>query len=296
MFDVTKDASYILKMRLGSLDEPEDIRAGIIMTLESMLASPIGWQRGDLLQVIRNYYRVGLFKEGDAVEAYFRRISPITFLNPYDARDEGEHLRTKYYYEDKWHRYEEYRKLKTIFPQLVPKSATIYSSNRTKQTKGYLKLRATAEAEGFVFEPLNPYHYCRRKHSRVEFISKFDLLNTRHPMIEYLDCTVHADGKCNGRDEFGNFCIYPCMGGRPLCWKSEINSIPFLSDAILLVHRHGSADVSYLQRIMNLSEHQAIILHDNLLKLGIIENRYNSGHYGPKQILEKTISQYAMIE
>lgn len=295
MFDVTKDASYILKMHLSATDDEEDIRDGTIKTLEAMLASPVGWRRGDMLQVIRNYYRVGLFAEGDAVEAYFRRTSPDTFLNPYDERDEGTHLSTKYYYEDKWHRYEEFRKLKEKFPDLAPNTATVYSSNRTKQTKSYLKLRAAAEESGFVFEPFEPYHFCRRKACRVQFISKHDLLDQRHPVWEYIECEIHARKDCDGHDEYGNLCIFPCMGSRPLHWKLNIRITPKLSDAILLVHSHGSADVSYLQRIMGISERQAIDLQRKMLRLGIIENRYNSGHYGPRQILEKTIMKYADI-
>ena len=248
-----------------------------------------------MLQVIRNFYRVGLFEEGDAVEAYFRHITPATFLNPYDERDEGDHLRTKYYFEDKWHRYEEYRKLKELFPSLVPNTATGYSSNRTKQTKSFQKLRSIAEGSGFVFEPLEPYHYCRRIHSRVEFICKYDLLDTRHPMIEYLDCKIHAQLKCDGHDEYGNRCIYPCMGSRPLYWAMNIGSVQRLSEAILLVHRHGCADASFLQRMMSISEQQSTMLQRYMIRLGIIENRNNSGNYGPSQTLERTISQYATI-
>ena len=182
-----------------------------------------------------------------------------------------------------------------MFPDLAPNTATVYSSNRTKQTKGYLKLRSIAEASGFVFEPLKPYHYCRRKACRVEFFSKYDLIDKRRPMIEYIDCEIHALKGCDGHDEYGNRCIYPCMGSRPLRWKLIISEVPNLPEAILLMHRHGSADVSYLQRIMSISDHQATMLQKKMLKLGIIENRYGSGHFGPCQVLEKTIRQYATI-
>lgn len=96
------ELSYIMKIRCGSERDSKLISAFVRKTLELMQASKFLWRRRDYLQVIRNFYRLGLFAEGDKFEAAYRRRYPKLFSAPEDSTHENEHLSTKAYFKRKW--------------------------------------------------------------------------------------------------------------------------------------------------------------------------------------------------
>lgn len=96
------ELSYIFKIRCGAVENPELIRVFVPKALELMQASSFLWRRRDYLQVIRNFYRLGLFSEGDSFEKTFREEHPDLFSRPEDAEHETDHQRTKAYFKKKW--------------------------------------------------------------------------------------------------------------------------------------------------------------------------------------------------
>lgn len=94
--------AYILKIYCGSINDPELIPTAVDKTLTIMQASCMGWRRRDYLQVIRNFYRVGLFDAGDEYESTYRMIYPALFSAPEDESHEKDHLSTKKYFQQKW--------------------------------------------------------------------------------------------------------------------------------------------------------------------------------------------------
>jgi hypothetical protein len=100
--ETTFELSYILKMRCGCCNDIRLIPVFINKTLELMQASPMMWRRRDYLQVIRNYYRLGMFEPGDAFEEEYRLRFPSLFSNPADDTHETEHASTKQYFKKKW--------------------------------------------------------------------------------------------------------------------------------------------------------------------------------------------------
>lgn len=88
---VTGNLSYILKMKLGSLIDASILPAYIEKVLLMMSESGISWTRRDYLQVIRSYYRAGLFKVGDEYERQFRYLNPWLFADPNQNSFEVEH-------------------------------------------------------------------------------------------------------------------------------------------------------------------------------------------------------------
>lgn len=100
--DVTRDLSYIMKIRLGNVQDFMLIPVFVSKTLDLMLHSNIQWRMSDYLQVIRAYYRVGLFDEGDDYERLFRRNYPDLFIGPGKEKVEAEHISTKAYFKQKW--------------------------------------------------------------------------------------------------------------------------------------------------------------------------------------------------
>ena len=57
------------------------------------------WRTRDYLQVLRNYYRCGMFEEGDEFEEGFLKAHPEL---PVDLKTEKEHISTKAYFRRKW--------------------------------------------------------------------------------------------------------------------------------------------------------------------------------------------------
>lgn len=205
---VVFDLSYILKMRCSLIENPAVIPIFVNKTLAMMEASPIEWERRDYLRVICNYYCNGLFKEGDRFEKLYRDSHANIFSWPYDAIYEAEHLNNKYYFEDKWYRYQEYKELKSLFPDRVPNTVRGYLQIRTRQTKSFLEIKEAAEKQGFVFYAKKNCHYCRKLNTYVHFSQKYDNSN-RYPMLISIQCELYEKGFCNGMDEFGLACVYP---------------------------------------------------------------------------------------
>ena len=95
------ELSYIMKIRCSVVTDISILRLFIDKTIELMHASKMIWQKKDYLQVIRNYYRCGMFAEGDAFETQYRaRFSDLAVKNGEKA--ELEHERTKRYFYRKW--------------------------------------------------------------------------------------------------------------------------------------------------------------------------------------------------
>ena len=99
-WDVTNNLAYIMKIRCGSA-EKDVIPDMIEKTIQLMLASRICWRMGDYLQVIRNFYRTGLFDEGDMYESVFRSKHPEVFADLAAMKYEKEHESTKGYWRKK---------------------------------------------------------------------------------------------------------------------------------------------------------------------------------------------------
>lgn len=96
------ELSYIMKIRCGAEKDAALIPAFVDKTIALMQASGFMWCERDYLQVIRNYYRVGLFADGDAYEKEFRLTHPRIFLDPGGEKAELENDRTKAYFLKKW--------------------------------------------------------------------------------------------------------------------------------------------------------------------------------------------------
>lgn len=98
----TFELSYILKLHCGSCNNAIIMPELINKVLELMQASPLLWRRRDYLQVIRNYYRLGMFESGDEFENMYRSKFPSLFSAPEDDAHELEHISTKQYFKKKW--------------------------------------------------------------------------------------------------------------------------------------------------------------------------------------------------
>lgn len=94
--------AYIMKIHCGSIDDPQLVPAAVDKTLMLMRKSGMLWRRRDYLQVIRNYYRVGLFDEGDKFEQEYRQAHPHDFSKEEDEKHEIEHHSTQAYFRRKW--------------------------------------------------------------------------------------------------------------------------------------------------------------------------------------------------
>ena len=100
--EVVFNLAYIMKMRCGTIKDPNLIPTFVRKTLSLMLFSHIGWRASDYLQVLRNYYRCGHFREGDYYERYFRAKYWTIFKDPSMPQYDLEHQRTKEYFKNKW--------------------------------------------------------------------------------------------------------------------------------------------------------------------------------------------------
>lgn len=205
--NVVFDLSYILKMRCGMITNTSILPAFIEKTLEMMVASPVGWQRGDFLRVICNFYENGLFEEGDLFEIKYRTYHKEIFSYPFEKRQEADHLSTKYYFEDKWRRHNEYAELKSLLPDMLPSTVRGYLQIRTRQTVRFLEIKEAAEKQGYVFYS-GPRHYCRKHGVYVAFDQKYDH-SGRYSVLESIQCERYLLGQCNGKDEFDLCCVYP---------------------------------------------------------------------------------------
>lgn len=94
--------AYIMKIHCSRIDDPQLIPAAVEKTLALMRESRMLWRRRDYLQVIRNYYRVGLFDDGDIFECKYRKDHPLDFSKQEDEKQEAEHQSTKAYFRSKW--------------------------------------------------------------------------------------------------------------------------------------------------------------------------------------------------
>lgn len=101
-WDCTSELSYILKIRCGSEKNKDLIPVFVDKVLSLMQASHMLWRSRDYFQVIRNYYRFGLFSEGDAFEKEFRKNNPHLFNDPAIIKHELEHEQTKRYFKKKY--------------------------------------------------------------------------------------------------------------------------------------------------------------------------------------------------
>lgn len=99
-WNVTDNLAYIMKIRCGSA-EKAIVPVIVEKTIQLMFASRVCWRMGDFLQVIRNFYRTGLFAEGDEYENTFRSEHPEVFSDPAAPKYEKEHESTKAYWKRK---------------------------------------------------------------------------------------------------------------------------------------------------------------------------------------------------
>ncbi len=147
------ELSNILKIRCGLVEDPNIMPAFVQKVLDLLEASCMLWSQRDILRTICNYYCVGLFDEGDAFEIKFRQNYPELFTDP-NAEYEIEHTKLKAYFKDKWYRYQEYYKLREMFPSIVPATPKGYFQIRTRQTKRYLEIKELAEKSNIPLLPV----------------------------------------------------------------------------------------------------------------------------------------------
>ena len=202
------ELSYIMKIRCGAEDNCKIIPPLVEKTLELMRASKMIWRRADYLQVIRNYYRCNMFSEGGRFESEYRKRNQPLFDSVIDRVQEGMHLSTKYYYENKNRRYEEYEKVKKLCPDLAPATIKGYLQIRTRGTARFNKIRSICESEGMSFNLSDNVHYCKVKKMEVEISKEYDH-SGRTPVIKACICSLYKLGMCKtGVDENGLSCIY----------------------------------------------------------------------------------------
>ena len=203
------DLSYIMKMHCGAVESFNLLPSFVTKTVELMLASHVGWRRRDYLQVICNFYRLNMFLEGETFEAQFRMTHPKVFSNPSDESAEGEHISTKYYFENRNRKYAEYEAVKQLCPTLVPSTVKGYLQIRTRKTKLFFAIQAECEKHGMVFDFSQNKHFCRKYGTFVE-ISNTYRHSGRTPRIESCSCSLFKNGSCvKPYDSNGLSCIYP---------------------------------------------------------------------------------------
>lgn len=202
------EMSYIMKIRCGTEDDCEVIPSLVEKTLELMHASKMIWRKADYLQVIRNYYRCNMFAEGGRFEAAYRKKYQSFFNDNTDREQEGKHLSSKYYYENKIRRYMEYERAKKICPDLTPPTVRGYLQIRSRETTRFKKIRSICESEGMVFNLSDNRHYCKLRNVEIEITTSYDH-SGRVPIMKECMCSLYKSGKCKeGTDENGLSCIY----------------------------------------------------------------------------------------
>ncbi len=161
------------------------------------------------MQVICNYYRLGLFQAGEEFELSYRRQNPELFSRPEDTAYEREHLSTKYYFENKLRRYHEYELVKAKFPDIAPKTVKGYLQIRTKQTVRFLEIQKRAEAAGIVIDLRENLHFCRKLQRTVTIIKEYDT-SGNYAVLTKCTCSYYEDSRHSCRGEaFGLNCVYP---------------------------------------------------------------------------------------
>lgn len=221
------EMSYIFKIRCGAEPNAELIPSFVSKTLELMRKSSLIWRCGDFLQVIRNYYRVGLFEAGDSFEATFRATYPSLFSGGEDSKYEFEHLSGKFYYENKYRKYHEYYKAKELCPDLVPPTPKGYFQIRTRKTKRFLEI--VRRLSSFMTFDLDQYHYCRKYQVKTTPIIEYEDIeyetqsckrnedgtfetipgpNKIEHIITLYDCSLRENCCCDGKNDKGLSCVY----------------------------------------------------------------------------------------
>ena len=200
--------SYILKLHCGSVEDPLIIPPMVEKVLSIMIHSKLLWRRKDYLQVLRNFYRVGLFIEGDMFESVFRKNNPKIFSNQAEFGSELEHIKTKIYFENKARKRCEYDKMKKMFPDIVPKTMKGYLQIRTRKTKLFLDIKEKAESTGHVFNFCDKLHFCRKIQKFVEFKFEYDSVHNRN-VKELISCSCsECSNICKGINDYGLVCCY----------------------------------------------------------------------------------------
>ena len=211
------DMSYITKIRCGAVEDAELIPAFVSKTLDIMIASKLLWTPRDYLQVIRNYYRCDLIDSGEVFEADFRLMHFELFESLKGNPIEGEHLSTKYYFENRNRRYAEYETVKAICPDLVPPTVTGYLQIRTRRTKRFQQIQSICEEHGIVFDFSKNRHFCKKFNTYVDMLKEYDHAG-RYPKLSSCLCSLFAEGICNNPvSENGLSCIF----------QAEKKSIPY---------------------------------------------------------------------
>lgn len=198
------ELSYIFKIRCGMVETSDVLRAFVPKTIELMQASSFIWRRQDYLQVIRNFYRLGMFSEGDIFEANFRKENKDFFARVEDHEHELEHLRTKQYFENQVRKAEEYRQLQKICGDLLPKTQQGYYQIRTRKTKRFLQIFKIAQENGIELDIDRNTHYCKKYDAAVLRISEHTTENTP----ETYTCSICNKVGCDGFDYYGLPCVY----------------------------------------------------------------------------------------
>lgn len=202
------DLSYIARIRCGIVNDPDLIPAFVSKTLDLMFASRLLWRRNDYLQVIRNYYRCDMIFEGEAFEASFRQAHLNLFASAPSDADEGEHLATKYYFENHNRRRAEYEAVKRLCPDLVPKTVRGYLQIRTRRTERFQQIQEICEVQGLKFDFSKNRHYCQRYKTFVDISTNYDH-SGRSPRITGCLCSFFEQGICdNPISVHGLPCIY----------------------------------------------------------------------------------------
>ena len=295
MPNVATDLSYIMKMRCGQIEDKRYISLLIQTTLYLMDASPIGWGRGDYLQVIRNFFRIGMFAEGDRFESVYRHTNPSLFSNPFDESKEADHLSSKYYWERKWRHHNEHEELKALLPELVPPTYKGYSQIRSRNTKRFQQVVEIAKEKGYQFDHYLDFHFCRRFNKPVKMEYGRDFTG-KSPRIVYCECPLHEAGDCDGRNEFGLTCVYPSTGSRKVVFCIDKKPASQLSKIFnyIFIRRILSAD--NLCEEMGLSVDTATYYLKHFVRDGVLEQSVECPNlYHIAITREQAIERYGII-
>ncbi|MCD8353154.1 MAG: hypothetical protein LUC47_02410 [Clostridiales bacterium] len=205
--NVTFNISYIMKIRCGGVDDKRLVPCFVEKTLDMMAAAGY-WGWGDYLQVIRNYYRVGLNEQGNIFEAKYRREHLMSFTYSGDDEAEGEHLCTKYYFENQNRKFEEYKALKTAFPDLVPDTPRGYYQIRTRKTKRFLQIQSQANDYGIEINCDKNVHFCEKEQKVVHILTQYSVPDS-YGYRKLLSCRcLDCSEWCQGVNSQGLACCY----------------------------------------------------------------------------------------
>ena len=205
---VVLELSYILKIKCGQINDYDILRILIPKLMKLMSNSNVGWSIKDYLQVIRNLYRIGKYKEGSVLESTLRKEYPKLLAYDNQPWCEGEHLVTKNYFEEKNRRYQEYAQLKKLFPNEVPKTVKGYLQIQSKNTQRYQELKRKALSMGLSLHGKEHLHWCDFNNNYIEYLLKYYNKDQRSSELLYCLCSDYSPGKCTGMDQNGLLCNY----------------------------------------------------------------------------------------